>query len=94
MTTTPVGMRCPECARDRTRVTRVRPGAVEAPTLTYVLIGVNVAVALAIGSLASWPLAVYLLVRHGRAGLKRTIPFGPALACGALVVLFLSQPPS
>jgi membrane associated rhomboid family serine protease len=51
MTTTPVGMRCPECARDRTRVTRVRPGAVEAPTLTYVLIGVNVAVAL--GSLLS-----------------------------------------
>jgi membrane associated rhomboid family serine protease len=47
MTTTSVGMRCPECARERTRVRQYRGGAVEAPTLTYVLIGANVAVALA-----------------------------------------------
>src|SRR5213592_710286 len=51
MTTTSVGMRCPECARERTRVRRVAPGAADAPTLTYILIGVNVAVAL--GSLLS-----------------------------------------
>ena len=44
MTSTPVGMRCPECARDRTRVKTMR--GVEEPVLTYVLIGVNVAVAL------------------------------------------------
>jgi membrane associated rhomboid family serine protease len=45
MTTTPVGMRCPECARQRTRTRTVRSGA-EDPVLTYILIGINVAVAL------------------------------------------------
>ena len=45
MTTTPVGMRCPECARQRTRTRTVRSGTDE-PTLTYILIGINVAVAL------------------------------------------------
>ncbi len=44
MTVTPVGMRCPECARQRTKVKTV--SSVEEPTLTYVLIGINVAVAL------------------------------------------------
>lgn len=47
MTSTPVGMRCPECARDRTRVHRgAAAGIGEEPSLTYILIGVNVAVAL------------------------------------------------
>jgi membrane associated rhomboid family serine protease len=43
MTPTPVGMRCPECARDRTRVTRgaVAPSHYDAPA-TYVLIALNV----------------------------------------------------
>lgn len=45
MTTTPVGMRCPECARDRTKVARVRRGS-DDPVLTYVLIGISVAMAL------------------------------------------------
>src|SRR3954447_10893433 len=45
MTTTPVGMRCPECARDRTRVKTVARSS-DTPTLTYILIGINVAVAL------------------------------------------------
>lgn len=43
MTSTPVGMRCPECARDRTRV-RTGPGAFTAsatPYATYVLIAIN-----------------------------------------------------
>jgi membrane associated rhomboid family serine protease len=42
MTSTPVGMRCPECARHRTRVKTMR--SVEEPTATYALIGVNVLV--------------------------------------------------
>ncbi|HEX2071098.1 MAG TPA: rhomboid family intramembrane serine protease [Thermoleophilaceae bacterium] len=47
MTATPVGMRCPECARDRTKVRRATSvGVGEEPVLTYVLIGINVAVAL------------------------------------------------
>lgn len=44
MTTTSVGMRCPECSRDRTKVRTM--GSVTEPTLTYVLIGINVVVAL------------------------------------------------
>jgi membrane associated rhomboid family serine protease len=51
MTTTSVGMRCPECARDRTRVRRYSGGAVDQPTVTYALIVLNVVVAL--GSLFS-----------------------------------------
>jgi membrane associated rhomboid family serine protease len=46
MTSTPVGMRCPECARDRTQVRSVVRSTSEEPRLTYVLIGINVAVAL------------------------------------------------
>jgi membrane associated rhomboid family serine protease len=44
MTSTPVGMRCPECAQQRTRVRTM--ASVDTPVLTYVLIGINVAVAL------------------------------------------------
>jgi membrane associated rhomboid family serine protease len=44
MTSTPVGMRCPECARDRTQVRRVTTGSFGqgAEPATYVLIGLNV----------------------------------------------------
>jgi len=44
MTSTSVGMRCPECARQRTRVKTMR--SVEEPTATYVLIAINVLVGL------------------------------------------------
>jgi membrane associated rhomboid family serine protease len=47
MTPTPVGMRCPECARQRTRVHRVRAGAVSAPVATQAIIAINVIVYLA-----------------------------------------------
>lgn len=44
MTPTPVGMRCPECARQRTKVTRGPVGAGrDAAPATYVLIALNVA---------------------------------------------------
>ncbi|MET0305174.1 MAG: rhomboid family intramembrane serine protease [Solirubrobacterales bacterium] len=48
MTPTPVGMRCPECAGERTKVTRgaVAPTHYDAPA-TYVLIALNVAAFLA-----------------------------------------------
>lgn len=55
MTPTPVGMRCPECMRDRTRVTQGTAafgGSVHAP-VTYALIAINVAVYLA--EIASGP---------------------------------------
>jgi membrane associated rhomboid family serine protease len=41
MTPTPVGMRCPECSRDRTPV-RTMASIHGDPVLTYVLIGINV----------------------------------------------------
>lgn len=43
MTPTPVGMRCPECASERTKVTRgaVGPGSYDTPA-TYILIALNV----------------------------------------------------
>ncbi len=46
MTPTSVGMRCPECARERTKVKRVR-GRPSAPQVTQVLIAINLAVFIA-----------------------------------------------
>ena len=46
MTSTPVGMRCPECSRQRQRVRPMRSARTDEPVLTYILIGINVAVAL------------------------------------------------
>jgi membrane associated rhomboid family serine protease len=47
MTPTPVGMRCPECAREKTRVTRGVRSAPAVPRATQVLIAINVIVFLA-----------------------------------------------
>ena len=43
MTPTPVGMRCPECARERTKVKRMRTRPT-APAATQILIAINVLV--------------------------------------------------
>jgi membrane associated rhomboid family serine protease len=51
MTTTPVGMRCPECASQRTKVVRMREMAT-IPQVTYALIIINVAAFLAEGNLS------------------------------------------
>ena len=48
MTTTPVGMRCPECASQRTKVVRMRETP-SGPVVTYALIAINVIVFLAEG---------------------------------------------
>jgi membrane associated rhomboid family serine protease len=48
MTTTPVGMRCPECAKQRTKVVRMRDMA-SVPQVTYALIVINVIVFLTEG---------------------------------------------
>ncbi|HEX7290645.1 MAG TPA: rhomboid family intramembrane serine protease [Conexibacter sp.] len=47
MTSTTVGMRCPECAKQRTRVMRPRAMADAAPAATQAIIAVNVVVYLA-----------------------------------------------
>ncbi len=46
MTSTSVGMRCPECSKQKTKVKRM--GSVTEPVLTYLLIGINVAIALGV----------------------------------------------
>jgi membrane associated rhomboid family serine protease len=48
MTPTPVGMRCPECAGQKTRVRTLRSTTTE-PVVTYVLIAINVILFLAEG---------------------------------------------
>jgi membrane associated rhomboid family serine protease len=52
MTTTPVGMRCPECAKQRTKVMRVRDMSA-VPRLTYALIAINVIAFLAEGNITA-----------------------------------------
>jgi membrane associated rhomboid family serine protease len=48
MTPTPVGMRCPECARQRTKVKRMRDMArASVPRVTYALIAINLVAFLA-----------------------------------------------
>src|SRR6476469_8485246 len=47
MTPTTVGMRCPECSKQRTKVHTMRSMAVE-PRVTYALIAINVVMYLAI----------------------------------------------
>jgi membrane associated rhomboid family serine protease len=49
MTTTPVGMRCPECAKQRTKVVRMRDVG-SGLQVTYALIAINVIVFLTEGS--------------------------------------------
>jgi membrane associated rhomboid family serine protease len=47
MTPTAVGMRCPECAKQRTKVVRMRSSAASVPRVTYALLVANVAAFLA-----------------------------------------------
>jgi membrane associated rhomboid family serine protease len=47
MTPTPVGMRCPECSRERTKVRSLNTGASNLPSITQTLIVINVAVFIA-----------------------------------------------
>lgn len=49
MTTTPVGMRCPECSKQRTKVVHLRQAS-SVPQATYALIVINVIAFLAEGS--------------------------------------------
>ncbi len=50
MTSTPVGMRCPECSKQRTKVMRMRDMS-SVPRVTYALIAINVAAFLSEGNL-------------------------------------------
>ena len=51
-------------------------------------LGRTTAVGMMIGLLAALVPSLYLFARHGRRARKMTIPFGPALALGAVIALF------
>jgi membrane associated rhomboid family serine protease len=73
MTPTPVGMRCPECARQRTRVHRLRTTP-DRPAVTTALVAINVVVFLA--ELAGGG----GVGRGGGELIERGALFGPAIA--------------
>ncbi len=78
MTPTPVGMRCPECARQKTEVktmSSVRSGA--DPVVTYVLIALNV-----IAFVASLASGAGVAERGGGRVVADGALFGPAIANG------------
>jgi len=76
MTPTSVGMRCPECSKERTPVRTLGSIASE-PTVTYVLIALNVLAY--IGSLAS---GSGVTERGGGDVIANGALFGPAIASG------------
>jgi membrane associated rhomboid family serine protease len=65
MTTTQVGMRCPECARQRTPVRTMRNVAASGFEVTRALIAINVVVFLASGNFSLSGVAGGTLIAHG-----------------------------
>ena len=66
-------------------------GDVKLALLLGVALGEGVLVALLIAAFASLPAAAVILARAGVTGRRRTIPFGPFLAAGAVAALFLGS---
>ncbi len=64
-------------------------GDVKLAFLMGAALGPPVAVALVLASLSSLIPSIVLLIRHGRAGRKVGFPFGPFLALGSVLTLFL-----
>ena len=80
MTPTPVGMRCPECSRQRTRVkTSATVTRGQAPVATYVIIGI--CVALQLGEMASGANAAAGGL-GGSSVIQNFALFGPSVANG------------
>jgi membrane associated rhomboid family serine protease len=80
MTPTPVGMRCPECSRQRTRVkTSATVTRGETPVATYVIIGI--CVALQLGEMASGANAAAGGL-GGSSLIQNFALFGPSVADG------------
>jgi len=64
-------------------------GDVKLAFLMGAALGTSVIAALVIASVASLVPSVVILARHGRAGRKVGFPFGPFLALGSVVALFV-----
>jgi len=63
-------------------------GDVKLALLLGVVLGRTVAVAVMAGMLAALVPSFAIIAKHGKAGRKMTIPFGPFLAIGGVVALF------
>lgn len=79
MTSTSVGMRCPECAKQKTRVVR-NPSGFTDPVVTYALIAVNVMAF--IGEMSTGAGALGSGTGGGDSVLGKAGLFGPAVADG------------
>jgi leader peptidase (prepilin peptidase)/N-methyltransferase len=67
-------------------------GDVKLALLLGVVLGRTVPVALLVGMLTALVPSFALIAKHGKAGRKMTIPFGPFLALGGVVALFAGKP--
>ena len=66
-------------------------GDVKFALLLGAMLGRTVPVALMVGMIAALVPSIVLLARHGKAARKMGIPFGPFLAFGGLVALFVGD---
>jgi leader peptidase (prepilin peptidase)/N-methyltransferase len=64
-------------------------GDVKLAALLGAALGKSVVVAIAIALFAAGAFALLVLAREGLGARKKAVPFGPFLALGGLVVLFL-----
>ena len=67
-------------------------GDVKLALLLVAGLGRYVTIALVVGLLAAAAAGIFLIVREGRGARKKAIAFGPFLALGAVVALFLGGP--
>lgn len=65
-------------------------GDVKLALLLGAMLGGAVIGALLIAFLSLWPVAIYLIATQGWAARKQSLPLGPSLAFGSIVVLLLS----
>ena len=65
-------------------------GDVKLALLLGAMLGSAVIGALLIGFLTLWPVAIYLFATEGWGARKRSLPLGPSLAFGSILVLLLS----
>jgi leader peptidase (prepilin peptidase)/N-methyltransferase len=64
-------------------------GDVKLALLLGAMLGGDVIAAILIGFLSLWPVAIYLFATQGWAARKQSLPLGPSLAFGSIVVLLL-----
>jgi leader peptidase (prepilin peptidase) / N-methyltransferase len=64
-------------------------GDVKLALLLGAMLGRDVLPALVLGFLSLWPVAIYLFATQGWSARRQTLPLGPSLAFGAIVVLLL-----